>query len=156
MLGLTSLEKSLALLALVLAGILGLVLYERHAGAVSVITRDTKAEVAQVQQDRKDDTAIVASLQKQLVSLPNTIPAAIPMFLCSAPNRVPEIAASRPAEPVALPISTADSGVQSGTQSGTNVGPAVQDITLAGVLVATDLANLWKLENDEASHQTPR
>jgi hypothetical protein len=150
MLGLTSLELRLANYALLLVGIAGFLLYERHQGAESVIVKDNRAEVMQAHKDTANANTTIADLQKQLAAISATVPDAAPMRLCIAAHSVLERTPTRSAKPAALPDSSNGASVQTGTQSGIDIGPSVQDITLSCVLGITDAQQLWNLALKES------
>jgi hypothetical protein len=151
MFGLTALETRLSLYALLLVVVVGFLLYERHEGAASVVAKDRTAEIAQQRADSADAQHTLVDLHTQLSTLPSVVPDAVPMRVCFTPSSLSPRPTTRRVESVALPIGSSHPSVQAGTQSGSDIGPIVQDLTLAGVLAATDAYDLWQLAVKEST-----
>jgi hypothetical protein len=152
MLALTSLEKTLIAVTCVLVVILGFAIYERYEGAAACKSADTRAELLEAHTDAADVNASVSVLQKQLVAIPIAAPGDVPMLVCSTPRSMSPRPATGSAEPVALPHIADAAGVQAGIESGSDIGPIVQDLTLGGMLAATNAQDLYDLEVKEASN----
>lgn len=145
----TALEIRLALYAGLLAAVAIGALWLRHEGAVACERADKTAELAQAQRDHDIDQGTIHDLQQKLEALsqqgvPTDRPAPT-LRVCiptSYASRGPAPAGARPGP---VPAAGSDTGVPGGAPSATalDVGPVLQDLASAGVLLATDNAELW-------------
>lgn len=135
-----------------LVGILGYNHHERAQGAAVCVRQDESAALAQSKKETANAVSIITTLDAQVAALSAAASAPAPMRVCNvASHSVSPGAATRSAQPAALPHSSNDSGVQTGTQSGVDIGPIVQDITLGCVLGITDATDLWNLAVKESA-----
>jgi hypothetical protein len=152
----TATDLRLALWAVLALGCAGLALYIHHAGYEECRAPEVAAQKAQKANDTKIDTGVSNESDQSKAALVAPGGAASTpaphLRVCQPASSLPARPAAAKAEPSQPPASGGDRGVLPGAQPETAVdlGPVLQDLTLASLLLATDSQLLWKRDVEQA------
>jgi hypothetical protein len=156
MLGLaTGTELRLAAYGIILAGIAGFLLYVHHAGYEACKAPQVAAQKAQKANDTRIDQGVSSASDQSkaaLVAPGGAAASAPPRLIVCEPSRLPARPAAAKVKPSQLASSDDDRGMPGGAQveSPVDLGPIVQDLALAGVLLGSNGELLWKRDVEQA------
>jgi hypothetical protein len=152
----TATELRLACWAVLALGLAGLALYIHHAGYEECRAPEVAAQKAQKASDTKIDTGVSNESDQSKAALVAPGGAASTpaphLRVCQPASSLPARPAAAKAEPSQPPASGGDRGLPGGNEAAApvDVGPVVQDLALAGVLLGTDSQLLWKRDVEQA------